>query len=43
MGGSAIFLRCPATSWELRDGIQVASVLGVEVQTRVGDIMMSKV
>jgi len=43
MGGSAILIASSATAWKQRDDIEVASVLGVEVQSRIGDVMMRKV
>lgn len=43
MGGSAILIASSATAWKQRDDIEVASVLGVEVQTRIGDVVMRKV
>ena len=42
MGGSAILIATPASDWKQREDIEVASVIGVEVQTRIGDIMMKR-
>jgi len=42
MGGSAILIAASANNWQMRDDIEVASLLGVEVQTRIGDVIMRR-
>lgn len=43
MGGSAILIATSATNWKQREDIEIASLIGVEVHTRIGDVMMSRV
>lgn len=42
MGGSAILIAVSSENWKQRDDVLVASTLGVEVQTRIGDVVLER-